>query len=98
MNSTILKQKEVRIYSILMSLIICGLATAVITAQKIVHIGISFPFATVAFSIFTYPLLDCICELWGKEVARKSALLSSGCQVFIALIIQISILVPGGPT
>lgn len=46
------------------------------------------------FSIFTYPIVDCICELWGKQIAQQTIWLGLACQIAIAVIIQISIYAP----
>lgn len=63
MNNTILLAREIRVYIFLTCLVICGLAGSLITAPKIVHFGINFPFSNIVFSILTYPIIDCICEL-----------------------------------
>jgi uncharacterized integral membrane protein (TIGR00697 family) len=94
MTQSLLYQKEVRAYTILSSLVICGLASSIITGSKIIHLGINFPFSNIVFSIFTYPIVDCICELWGKKVARQTLWLGLGCQFFIAMLIQLSIMMP----
>lgn len=89
-----LAQKEVRAYTLLTALFICGLAASLVTAPKVVHAWINFPFSNIVFSIFTYPILDCICELWGKEVARQTLWLGLACQILITLLIQLSIATP----
>ena len=89
-----LENKEVKAYLILVSLIICGLATSAVTANKIVHIGVNFPFSTIVFSIFTYPMVDCICELWGKKIARQTVWIALACQMLIVLLLQVSIVIP----
>jgi len=94
MKYNILQQKEMRAYTILTSLVICGLASSIITGSKIVHFGINFPFSNIVFSIFTYPIVDCICELWGKQVARQTLWLGLASQFLIAMLIQLSIITP----
>lgn len=91
---TLLFNKEVRAYLLLSSLVICGLAGSLITGPKVVHLGINFPFSNIIFSIFTYPIVDCICELWGKDVARQTLWLGLMSQLLIAVIIQLSISAP----
>ena len=86
--------KEVGAYIFLTSLVICGLATSLITAPKIVNFGVSFPFSNIVFSLLTYPIVDCICELWGKQVARQAMWIGLISQVLIAVIIQLSIWAP----
>lgn len=90
----ILEHKEVRAYLVLTSLVICGLAGSLVTAPKVVHVGINFPFSNVVFSIFTYPIVDCICELWGKQVARNTVWLGLASQLLLTIIIQLSIVAP----
>lgn len=92
--SDLLQQKEVRAYGVLTALVICGLASSIISGSKIVHVGINFPFSNVIFSIFTYPIVDCICELWGKKVAQQSLWLGLASQCLIVILIQISIILP----
>lgn len=94
MNLSTLENKTVSVYVLLTSLVICGLAASLITAPKVIHLGINFPFSNIVFSIFTYPIVDCICELWGKRIARRTILLGIGGQIFIAWVIQLSIIVP----
>ncbi|MBA2708999.1 MAG: queuosine precursor transporter [Tatlockia sp.] len=94
MNNNIVQKKEINAYIFLTSLVICGLAGSLITAPKIVHFGINFPFSNIVFSILTYPIVDCICELWGKQIARQTIWVGLSCQVLITLIIQASIIAP----
>ncbi len=89
-----LADKQVKAYLVLVSLTICGLAAATVTASKVVHIGINFPFSNIIFSIFTYPIVDCICELWGKKIARQAVWIALASQMIIVLLLQISIVVP----
>ncbi len=86
--------KDIRAYIILTALVICGLACSIVTAPKVVHWGINFPFSNLVFSIFTYPIVDCICELWGKKAARQTVLIGLGSQLLISLLIYFSIVIP----
>ncbi len=86
--------REIKAYLLLSVLVICGLTSSLITATKVVHIGIDFPFSNIIFSIMTYPIVDCICELWGKQAARQTLWLSLLSQALVAAIIQISIFAP----
>ena len=97
MMQSVLQQKEVRAYAILTSLVICGLASSIVTGAKVVHVGINFPFSNIIFAIFTYPIVDCICELWGKKVARQTLWLGLACQFLIVVLIQASIIIPAAP-
>lgn len=91
-------KKEMTVYMILTNLIICGLAASLIAGTKVAYLfGLSFPFSNITFSIFTYPIVDCICELWGKKVARQTLWLSLGCQSLLAILIQLSIVAPAAP-
>lgn len=94
MTQSILLTKEVRIYLVLTSLVICGLAASLITGAKVTCFGVNFPFSNIIFSIFTYPIVDCICELWGKKAARQTMYLALVSQLFIAALIHLSILSP----
>lgn len=94
MPNNSLQNKETRAYIFLTSLVICGLAGSLITAPKIVHFGVNFPFSNIVFSIFTYPIVDCICELWGKKIATQTLCFGLISQVLFAIIIQISIVTP----
>ena len=89
-----LQQKEIFAYTFLTSLVICGLVGSLITAQKIVYLGINFPFANIVFSILTYPIVDCICELWGKQAAKQALWIGLISQILVSIIIQISIFAP----
>jgi uncharacterized integral membrane protein (TIGR00697 family) len=75
-------------------LVICGLASSIVTASKVIHLGVNFPFSNLVFSILTYPIVDCICELWGKKVAQQTLWIALLAQLFIAILIQISINTP----
>jgi uncharacterized integral membrane protein (TIGR00697 family) len=94
MSNTIFLKREIRAYIFLTCLVVCGLAGSLITAFKIVHFGINFPFSNIVFSILTYPIVDCICELWGKQAARQALWLGLISQVLITCIIQLSIMAP----
>ncbi len=89
-----LQHKETRVYTLLTTLVICGLAGSLITGTKVVHFGVNFPFSNIIFSIFTYPIVDCICELWGKQTARQTLWLALFSQLLIASLIQLSIAAP----
>lgn len=88
------QQKEVRAYFILTTLVICGLASSLITGSKVVHMGIDFPFSNLVFSIMTYPVVDCICELWGRKAAQQTLWIALASQFLIAVLIQLSITAP----
>lgn len=94
MNNPTFFKRELRAYNFLTCLVVCGLISCLITAPKIINFGISFPFSNIVFSIFTYPIVDCICELWGKQAARQTLWLGLICQVLVACIIQVSIIAP----
>lgn len=87
-------KQETKAYLFLTTLVICGLGGSLITAPKIVHFGIDFPFSNIVFSIMTYPIVDCICELWGKQAARQAMWLGLLSQALLACTIQLSILAP----
>ncbi|MDF1654290.1 MAG: queuosine precursor transporter [Coxiellaceae bacterium] len=84
-------------YIILLSLVITGLATSTVVASKVLHIGINFPAANLTFSILSYPMINCICELWGKKLAKQSLVIAVGCQALLALLIRLVIALPSAP-
>lgn len=94
MQQQIFNNREVRAFAILNAIVVCGLASCLICASKVVHIGIDFPCSNIIFAIFTYPVVDCICELWGKQAARQTLYFALGSQLFIAALIQLSIALP----
>lgn len=86
--------KELRAYLVLTTLVMCGILGSLITAPKLIHVGVDFSFAEIVFSILTYPLVDCICELWGKRAARQTLWLGLFSQIILTAIIQLSIYTP----
>lgn len=90
----LLDDKTVKAYIILTALVITGLLASTVTANKIVHCYINFPFSNIVFSIFTYPIVDCICELWGKKIARQTVLIALACQMLMVFVLQFSIVTP----
>ena len=90
----ILNSKQVKAYSVLLAFVICGLAASTVSASKVVHLGIDFPFSNIIFSIFTYPIVDCICELWGKPIARQTVWIALGSQLLVVLLLQLSVMMP----
>lgn len=93
-DATTLQSRETRAYLLLAALVICGLVASVITAPKVVDFGVHCPFSTIIFSICSYPIVDCICELWGKRVARQTLWLALFCQFLFTMLVQLSILAP----
>jgi len=90
----VLDDKQARAYFVLVALIICGLAVSAVTATKVVHFWVDFPFSNIVFSIFTYPMVGCICEIWGKKVAKQTVWLVLACQFIVVLLLQLSIIAP----
>lgn len=45
-----LNSKPVKAYIILTALVITGLLTSIVTANKIVHFGINFPFSNIVYA------------------------------------------------
>lgn len=86
--------RSTRAYLILQSLVICGLTSSAIAAIKLIHYGITFPFSNVIFSILSYPLIDSICEIWGKKAARQAMWIGIFSQTVFVILLQFSILVP----
>lgn len=94
MHSSSLVSKEIRAYLLLTSLVVCGMVGGLITAVKLIHVGIVFPFSVVIVSTLTYPIIDCICELWGRQAARQALWTGLFIQLLLTAIIQVSIYSP----
>lgn len=94
MQTAALDSKAVRIYMVLTAIVICGLAAASVTVSKVVHFGLNFPFANLIFSVCTFPIIDVICELWGKKIARQTVWLAIGSQLLVVSFLQLAILAP----
>ncbi len=94
MQQVSLLSKEIRAYLLLTSLVICGMVGGLITAVKLVHIGVVFPFSVVMISTLTYPIIDCICELWGRQAARQALWMGLFTQLLLTVLIQLSIYSP----
>ncbi|HTM63695.1 MAG TPA: queuosine precursor transporter [Gammaproteobacteria bacterium] len=94
MMHPVLLKKEVRAYLLLTSLVVCGMVCGMITAIKVVHFGIDFPYSVAVVAVLTYPIIDCICELWGKQAARQALWIGLFSQILISILIQISIYFP----
>lgn len=90
-----LLQRASRAYLILTSLVVVGMVCGMLTAQKVVHIGIDFPFGLISFSILTYPITDCICELWGKRAARDTLAAGLLVQLLLIFLFYLAIEAPG---
>lgn len=94
---SITNNRDYIVYVLLISLIVCGQASSLVTGGKLVHVGVDFPFSNITFSLFTYPLIDCICEIWGKRPAKVAMYIGLFSQLLIALLIQLSIAMPATP-
>ncbi len=86
--------KDLKAYSILLACSVTGLCLALVTATKVVHLGINFPFSNVIFALCSCPLIDCICELWGKPLAKHAVYIGLMAQVLATIILQLSIIAP----
>ncbi len=91
----VLTSRANRAYLLLTSLVICGMVGSMLTVQKIVHIGVDFPFGSLIVSSMTYPIIDCICELWGKPAARQTLVFALLTQLILIFIFSLSIAAPG---
>lgn len=45
-------------------------------------------------STLTYPIIDCICELWGRQAARQALWMGLFTQLLLTVLIQLSIYSP----
>ena len=85
------------IFSIGLMLIICAMTSSAITATKPVHFILNFPFSNIIFAIFTFPIIDALCELYGKKLAYFSALIAVCSQVVFVIILEFSVVMPHAP-
>ena len=85
------------IFSIALMLIICGMTSSAITATKPVHLILNFPFSNIIFAIFTFPIIDAICELYGKPLAYFAASIGILSQFLFVIILQCSVIIPHAP-
>ena len=86
--------KHTKAYLFMLMLSVSGLTASNISAAKVVHIGVNFPFSNLIFSIFTFPVVDSICEVWGRRAAFQAVVFGLMSQVLFMLLIQVSILAP----
>lgn len=94
MHQSSLLTKEIRAYLLLTSLVVCGMVGGLITAVKLIHFGVVFPFSVFIISTLTYPIIDCICELWGRQAARQALWVGLFTQLLLTALIQLSIYSP----
>lgn len=86
--------KHVIILLILSMIVICAMTSSAITATKPVHLGLIFPFSNIIFALFTFPIIDAVCELYGKKKAYFISILGVISQVIFVLIIELSVVMP----
>lgn len=94
MHHPLLLKKEIRAYLLLTSLVVCGMVGGLLTAVKLVHFVIDFPCSVAIVAVLTYPIIDCICELWGKQAARQTLWIGLFTQILLTILIQLSIYAP----
>ncbi len=97
MLGTISKAKDVVIFAFALMLIICAMTSSAITATKPVHLFLNFPFSNIIFAIFTFPVIDAICELYGKPLAYFAALIGVLSQLIFVIILECSVIMPHAP-
>ena len=86
--------KHVIILLILSMIVICAMTSSAITATKPISFGLIFPFSNIVFALFTFPIIDAVCELYGKRKAYFISTLGVISQVFFVLIVELSIITP----
>ncbi|WP_299002989.1 queuosine precursor transporter [uncultured Shewanella sp.] len=79
----------------LFMIIISAMTASTIVALKPVHFIVIFPFSNIIFALFTFPIIDGICEMYGKQLAYLISVLGIGSQAFFVIFIQLSIIAPG---
>ena len=82
---------------ILSALFVTFLVAAVLTGSKIiVFFGLTFSAGTLAASL-TYLITDVVCEVWGKEQAKKLVLASLIGWIALLGLLYVSIIAPSAP-
>ena len=76
-------------------LIVCGMTASAIVASKLIDFfGLIFPFSNITFTLFTFPIIDAICELYGKKKAYLVSVLGVIAQILFVLVINVSVIFP----
>lgn len=86
--------KDIKIQLILFLFIASAMMSSPITASKPVHLFLEFPFTNITFALFTFPIIDAICELYGKKQAYFVSILGVLSQFIFMCIIEVSIITP----
>lgn len=86
--------KDIMVLSLALMLVICAMTSSAITARKPVHLLIDFPFSNIVFAMFTLPIIDAICELYGKRLALFTSIIGVLSQLLFVVILEISIFFP----
>ncbi len=85
------------VFSIALMLIICAMTSSAITATKPIHLILNFPFSNIIFAIFTFPIIDAVCELYGKPLAYFASLIGVLSQLIFVIILECSVVMPHAP-
>ena len=93
-KSSFSDSKNTIVLLVLSMVIICAMTSSAITAIKPVDIIVSFPFSNMIFSFFTFPIIDGICELYGKRLAYLISTLGIISQLIFVILIDLSIVAP----
>ncbi|WP_119344861.1 queuosine precursor transporter [Facilibium subflavum] len=88
------QNKHIYVLLVLSMIIICAMTSSAITATKPVHLILQFPFSNIMFGLFTFPVIDAVCELYGKKQAYFVAVLGVISQMVFVFIIELSVITP----
>ena len=80
---------------ILLMVVVCGMTASAITALKPIHFIVTFPFSNITFALFTFPIIDGICEVYGKRIAYLTSVLGVISQALFVAFIELSVIIPG---
>ena len=79
---------------VLSMMVICAMTSSTITATKPIHFVLMHPFSNIIFALFTFPIIDAVCELYGKRKAYFISILGVVSQVVFVIIIELSVVTP----
>jgi len=90
--------KDFIILMVLISIVVITMAFATLTAQKIVTIaGVSFPSSVIWFSLFTFPTMQIICNLYSKKYAHVAVFAAWIAILFTTVMAHLTIGFPTAP-
>ena len=84
-----------KIYFSLIFIVILGICSCSITAFKIVDLGfLKLPASNIYLSFLTFPIMDIITEIWGREAAKRAIIITFLAQIGFTLLLTSSLYLP----